>query len=121
MPPTNANPGAGGVGVHGISKSDTASPTRNQILAQTNPAARSAAVIRFILNEALALGIRVGAAPDASEMIVVIPMRVPRDVAQWFEHELFIRQAEIVQTILQENAMRTGELVPDAVEAEGVS
>ena len=47
--------------------------------------------------------------------------RVPRDVAQWFEHELFIRQAEIVQTILQENAMRTGELVPDAVEAEGVS
>ena len=103
MPPTNANPGAGGVGVHGISKSDTASPTRNQIPAQTNPAARSAAVIRFILNEALALGIRVGAAPDASEMIVVIPMRVPLEVIRALERALVENKKAVIAAIQHEN------------------
>jgi hypothetical protein len=47
MPPTNANPGAGGARVHGISKSDAASPSRNQSPAQSNPAAPSATVVPF--------------------------------------------------------------------------
>jgi hypothetical protein len=46
MSPSNANPGAGGARVHGISKSDAASPTENQAAAQA-PAPRSATVIPF--------------------------------------------------------------------------
>jgi hypothetical protein len=66
MSPINVNPGAGGARVHGISKSDAVPTTRNQLPAQSNPAARSAQANAFlaataILNKALALGIRVGA------------------------------------------------------------
>ena len=60
-----------------------------------------------LLNAALSFNIRVGAAPDASEMIVVYPPRLPREIARWFQHELYSRQHEIVDYILQENAART--------------
>jgi hypothetical protein len=45
MPPTNANPGAGGARVHVISQIDAALTTRNQPAAQSDPAARSASTI----------------------------------------------------------------------------
>ena len=60
--------------------------------------------LRSLLDAALRLDIHVGAAPDASEMIVVIPLRVPRAISRWFERELSIRQHEIVDYILKENA-----------------
>jgi len=112
MPPTNANPGAGGARVHGISKSDAASPTRNQVPAQSNPAARSAQAnaalaATITLNKALALGIRVGAAPDGSELILVAPMRVPYDVRRWFEIWLNEFRAEVIAVIQADAGGRT--------------
>jgi hypothetical protein len=100
MPPTNANPGAGGARAHGISKSDAASPSRNQNPAQSNPAARSATVI---LNEATALGIRVGT--DGSELVMVAPMRVRARRADGFETRLEEHRAEVIEFI-QKNAGR---------------
>jgi hypothetical protein len=61
--------------------------------------------IAVLLDQALSFGIRVGAAPDASEMILAIPLRLPSDIAHWFEHELSIRQHEVVHYILKENGM----------------
>jgi hypothetical protein len=73
------------------------------------PDAKSLPPAEFILdllNAALSFNIRVGAAPDASEMIVVYPPRLPREIARWFQHELYSRQHEIVDFILRKNAGR---------------
>ena len=65
----------------------------------------------FLLREALALGIRVGT--DGSELVMLVPARVPWATVRWFEHELSNRQHEIVDYILKENAAQGGEFVPD--------
>ena len=109
MPPTNANPGAGGARVHGISSSnDAASTTRNQPAAQSNPArsaqANATLAATAILNKARELGIRVGAAPDGSELILVAPLRLPYETRRWFEVWLDNFRTEVIDIILQENA-----------------
>ena len=117
MPPTNANPGAGGARVHGISKSDTASPTRNQIPAQTNPAARSAdderaaAVAAFLLDAADALAIKVGT--DGENVVTISTTRVPFAAIRWLEAELVNHKREVIAAIMREN--------PDVFDTEGAS
>jgi len=69
--------------------------------AQSNPAARS------VLDKALALGIRVGVAPDGSEIVLLAPMRVPRETRRWFEIQLDEFRAEVINIILRENGERT--------------
>jgi hypothetical protein len=60
---------------------------------------------RFILDEATALGIRVGASDDGSEFVMVAPMRVPRETRRWFETRLEEHRAEVIE-IIQKNAGR---------------
>ena len=57
----------------------------------------------FVLREALALGIRVGT--DGSELVMVAPMRVPRETRRWFETRLEEHRAEVIEAI-QKNAGR---------------
>jgi len=59
----------------------------------------------FILNEAAGLGIRVGT--DGNELVLLAPMRVPREVRRWFETKLDEFRAEIIDFIQRENAART--------------
>jgi hypothetical protein len=99
MPPTNANPGAGGARAHGISKSDAASLSRNQHPAQSNPAARSA---EFILAEAANLGIKVGT--DGDELVMLGPVRVPDALQKWFATKLEEFRDEVIDIIQRENA-----------------
>ena len=80
-------------------------------------APRAAVTARFIPDEATALGIRVGCDADGSELILVAPMRVPRAVRVQFEAALNEFRAEVIEIIRRENAARTGELAPDAVDA----
>jgi hypothetical protein len=61
----------------------------------------------IILNKALELGIRVGAAPDGSELILVAPLRIPYDVRHWFEVWLDNFRDEAIDIILRENGVRT--------------
>jgi hypothetical protein len=65
------------------------------------------------------VGIRI--ASDGSDLLMLVPVRVPGETRRWFERKLAEYRAEIVAHILQETAARTGELVPDAVEAEDAS
>jgi hypothetical protein len=74
------------------------------------------AAAMFILDEATALDIHVGT--DGSELVMLTPLRVPRDVRRWFEAELEKYRADVIEIIQQQNAARTGELVPDAFDAE---
>ena len=110
MPPTNANPGAGGARVHGISKSDAASPSRNQPPAQSNPAT-SAAVARFLLEAADALNVKVGF--YGTEVITVSTTRVPFAAIRWLEAELVKHKREVIAAIMREN--------PDVFDTEGAS
>src|SRR5262245_9466978 len=98
MPPTNANPGAGGARVHASSNNNAAPTTRNQSPAQAN--AHTAA--RAILDAALKRGIHVGAAPDGSELVLVAPLKVPRDVRRWFEIWLDNFRDEVIAIIQRE-------------------
>jgi hypothetical protein len=111
MSPTNANPASGYGGAHGISKSDAASPSRNQILAQSNPAARSAA---FILAEATALGICV--ATDGVELIALVPVNVSTEAREELYRRLYEFKEPIINLILQKAVEAVHEFVPDAVE-----
>jgi hypothetical protein len=61
-------------------------------------AARAAVTARFILDEATALGIRVGT--DGDEVILVAPMRVPRETRRWFETQLAQHGAEVIAIIM---------------------
>lgn len=69
-------------------------------------ALRSAAL--NLLNQALALGIRVGAAPDGSELVMLGPVKVPYETQKWFATKLDEFRAEVIDIILRENAARTG-------------
>jgi hypothetical protein len=69
---------------------------------------RGRRVAAFLLSEARSFDIRVGAAPDASELIVVIPLRAPRDVACWFEREFNKHQPAIIEFILWQNGIWPG-------------
>jgi len=96
-------PGGENAGAHRIArKGDGASNSPNHALAQIPfPKPETALAL---LNAALELDVRVGAAPDGSELLAVIPMKVPREISRWFERELSIRQHEIIDYILKENA-----------------
>jgi len=71
-------------------------------------AARGAVTAKaaFILDEATALGIHVGT--DGTELVMLAPMRVPREVRVWFEKKIDEYRAEIIDFIRRENAPRTG-------------
>ena len=103
MPPTKANPGAGGTRVHGISKSDAASPSLNHNPAQTNPAARSAT---FVLAAADELNIKVGT--DGVDVITISTRLVPLEVGRWIHGELAKNKRAVIAAIQRENAARTG-------------
>jgi len=62
--------------------------------------------ICFILDEALALGIRVGT--DGTELFMVGPLRVPYETRRWFEIKLNEFRTEVIDIIEQENAARPG-------------
>jgi hypothetical protein len=94
MPPTNANPGAGGARVHGISKSDAASPTPNHAPSQTNLAARdfAAALLRLATN----LGI--GVAHDGKNVLTVAP-NVPIELGRWLHTRLCEHSQQVIAII----------------------
>jgi len=58
----------------------------------------------FVLREAQALGIAVGT--DGTELVMLAPMRVPREVRRQFERALDKYAAEIIAVIQRENAGR---------------
>ena len=101
MSPSNANPGAGGARVHGISKSDAASPTRNQVPAQSTSKAYRAAA--FILHAAQATGIRVGT--DGVNIDMLSPLRVPFRIIRQFERALNEFRAEVIAIIQNAEAV----------------
>jgi hypothetical protein len=67
--------------------------------------ARRHACARFLLDTALKLGIHVGAR-DADDIIMLAPMRVPREVRRWFEIQLDKYGVEVAGIIQRENAGR---------------
>jgi len=101
--PKREGPAAASGEAQKLSRIDAVPHTGNQPSAQSNPAARSAA---FILDEATALGIRI--ATDGDELIMLVPLRVPRETRRWFEIQLHEFRAEVVNIILRKNAARTG-------------
>jgi hypothetical protein len=76
-----------------------------------SPRARAAL---SILNRARTLGIKI--ASDGSDLLMLVPVRVPGETRRRFERELAEYRAEIIEVILRKTAARTGELVLDAVE-----
>jgi hypothetical protein len=64
------------------------------------------AEIQFVLQSALELGIRIGAAPDGSELILVAPMKVPIEIRRQFERLLAEHQQEFIAEIQAECAAR---------------
>jgi hypothetical protein len=60
---------------------------------------------RFILEEALRLGIKVGT--DGDELAMLAPMRIPRESRLTFEQALQDYRAEIIAHIIAENRERT--------------
>jgi hypothetical protein len=56
----------------------------------------------FVLNEALALNIRVGT--DGDELVLIAPLKVPRETRVWFENELYKYKPEIIEVIQRKNA-----------------
>jgi hypothetical protein len=111
-PPKNANPGAGGARAHGISKSDAVPTTRNQLAAQST----ATLAATTILTAALKRG-----GTDGDEILMLAPLRMPRDVRRWFEIWLNEFRAEVIAIIQADAAARTGERVPDAIDTERVS
>jgi hypothetical protein len=59
-----------------------------------------------ILAEALALGIRVGT--NGAELLMIAPLKVPREVHVQFEIALNKFRAEVIEIIQRENAARQG-------------
>jgi hypothetical protein len=64
--------------------------------------------VRDLLDEALELGIRVGVAPEGSEIILVAPLKVPYETRRWFEKKIDEFRAEVIDIIQRENAARAG-------------
>jgi hypothetical protein len=58
---------------------------------------------RFILDEATALGIRVGASSDGNELIIAVPGRIPREIIRCFEARLHEYRTEVIEVILRGN------------------
>jgi hypothetical protein len=68
--------------------------------------AREAARAAFILDEALKLDIRVGAAHDGSELTIVPPRGMPHAVYCTFRDAILGMQEAVVDYILRENGVR---------------
>jgi hypothetical protein len=121
MDAKNDGPRARDAGPHQIQHSQKRAPvtTRNQPPAQQPSAARPArsCIAELILHEALALDIHVGT--DGSDLVMLAPLKVPRDVRRAFEAALEEFRAEVIDAIQRDNAARTGKLVPEAIDAEG--
>jgi hypothetical protein len=78
------------------------------------------AVARFLLTTASAWGIKVGT--DGVNVSTVATTRgVPAATIFALERELVKHRRPVIEEIYHENAARTGGLVPDAFDAEGVS
>jgi hypothetical protein len=115
MSAKNDEPGARDAGPHQVlrhcQKRDPTNTRNHQPAQQPSAAIRSAssrfplsratATAEAILHEALALGIRVGT--DGDELVLIAPMRVPREVRCWFEAKLDELRTEVI-AIIQENA-----------------
>jgi hypothetical protein len=98
-------PGAGNTGARRIRKDgDGGSHTPNQPLAQISFSPSATLAARIILDKALSLGIRVDAAPDGSELILVAPLSLPRETRRWFEIWLDQFRDEVIAIILGQNA-----------------
>ena len=84
----------------------TSRPARRRVIERrTSAQANATLAATIILNKALELGIRVGAAPDGSDLILVAPLRVPRDVRRFFEIWLLDNfRDEVIDIIQRENA-----------------
>jgi hypothetical protein len=109
MPPTNANPGAGGARVHGISKSDAVPTTRNQLPAQSNPAARSAQANAALAAEAIlhaARGLGICVTSNDDDVVMIAPLRLPHKTRRWFEIWLNNFRAEVIAAIQADAAAR---------------
>jgi hypothetical protein len=80
--------------------------------------AREAAKLeaKSLLTAAQALGIAVGS--NGSDVITIARSPVPLELGRWFHSELCKHRAAVIAIIENENAARTGRLVPDAVEDE---
>ena len=59
--------------------------------------------VAFILREAQALGIRVGT--DGTELVMLAPMRVPREVRRQLELALDEYREEVIDLIQRENSV----------------
>jgi hypothetical protein len=64
-------------------------------------ALRSAA---FLLAAANSLNIKVGT--DGTELVMLVPVKVPWETQKWFSTKLYEFKAEVIATILQENTAR---------------
>jgi hypothetical protein len=62
-------------------------------------------IAELLLRDALVAGIRVGVAPDGSEVILVAPLRVPRELRCQFEAAIEKYRPEVIAVIMAENAM----------------
>jgi hypothetical protein len=54
----------------------------------------------FVLREALALGIRVGTDGD-DDLLLLAPLRIPRESRRTFEHALEHYRAEVISIIMR--------------------
>jgi hypothetical protein len=108
MSPSNANPGAGGARVHGISQIDAASPRRNQVSAQSNPARSAEAnayIAAFDLLNAIVAGGGYVATVDG-DILVHVPRGVPTETRECFYRQLYELKAECIDLILRKNGVR---------------
>jgi hypothetical protein len=62
-------------------------------------------IARLLLRDALVAGIHVGVAPDGSEVILVAPLRVPRELRCQFEEAIEKYHSEVIAVIMAGNAM----------------
>jgi hypothetical protein len=60
-----------------------------------------AEVARFILREALALGIRVGT--DGEELVMLAPLRIPSTSRRTFETALENFRTEVIELVMRES------------------
>jgi hypothetical protein len=104
MDAKNDEPRARDAGTHQARNFQDRAPTntRNQPPAQQPSAARPArsCIAELILREALELGIKVGT--DGDDLIMVTPLRLPRDVRVQFEAALDQHKAAVIDIIMAE-------------------
>jgi hypothetical protein len=66
------------------------------------PDSKALRAAAFILHAALELNIRIGT--DGSELVMIAPLKVPRETRVWFEKKLDEFREEIIDFIKKENA-----------------